>query len=563
MAVNRKKVMIVDDEFLVRLGIKSLLHWEDYGYEIAGEAESGQEALEKIEKLHPQIVLTDLMMSPGDGFMLIEQCLQKYPDMRFVVLSNYNDFENVRRAMKLGASDYVFKLTLKASELLQILDELNVDGRSEEKEAITEKNGAGTEKKGGSGKNRELVKAGILKNLMEARDVYYEVNLKAFADYPICVDFEDSYRIITITLDDFSIARYSGNFLESNLLKFAIENMINELFEDQEKKEIFRYRECDFILAVSATEEDEWTAEKMGGAFARLSQYVQKYCGLHISGIISPAGRGLFSLKELVFANEELLNYRFWNRQDALLWAEEFVKPVQEQEERTPERDEAALLEEKMREGGIREGLAYWEELMEERFRDSAGDVSKFRESLLVLYRVLSWYLKKSGIDLGHVQDSNGVNLETAIREYDFFEEIRDSFRQLREQYMVFYGEKNRRPCREEIVEVKSFVQAHYGEKLSVAQIAEMVNMSESRFAHVFKKETGISFWEYVNQVRMDQAEKLLKETDLRISDIAEKIGVDNPNYFSVQFKKRKGKTPLACRNMAAFDLEQQDMKGR
>ena len=97
---------------------------------------------------------------------------------------------------------------------------------------------------------------------------------------------------------------------------------------------------------------------------------------------------------------------------------------------------------------------------------------------------------------------------------------------------------------------MKSFVQAHYGEKLSVAQIAAMVNMSESRFAHVFKKEAGISFWEYVNQVRMDQAERLLRETDLRIGDIAEKIGVDNANYFSAQFKKRKGKSPLAYRNM-------------
>ena len=97
-------------------------------------------------------------------------------------------------------------------------------------------------------------------------------------------------------------------------------------------------------------------------------------------------------------------------------------------------------------------------------------------------------------------------------------------------------------------------MQAHYGEKLSVAQIAGMINMSESRFAHVFKKETGISFWEYVNQVRMEHAEKMLKETDLRIGDIAEKIGVDNPNYFSAQFKRRKGKSPLAWRNTTEQD---------
>ena len=108
-----KKLMIVDDEFLVRLGIASLMTWENYGYTIAAEASNGKEALEKIEGDHPDIVLTDLMMSPGDGFELIETCLKKYPEMKFIVLSNYNDFDNVRKAMKLGASDYVFKLTCK------------------------------------------------------------------------------------------------------------------------------------------------------------------------------------------------------------------------------------------------------------------------------------------------------------------------------------------------------------------------------------------------------------------------------------------------------------------
>ena len=69
-----KKLMIVDDEFLVRLGIASLMTWENYGYTIAAEASNGKEALEKIEGVPPDIVLTDLMMSPGDGFELIETC---------------------------------------------------------------------------------------------------------------------------------------------------------------------------------------------------------------------------------------------------------------------------------------------------------------------------------------------------------------------------------------------------------------------------------------------------------------------------------------------------------
>lgn len=544
-----KRVMIVDDEFLVRLGIKSLLPWEDYGYEIAGEAENGQEALEKIEKMRPHIILTDLIMSPGNGFMLIEQCRQKYPETKFVVLSNYNDFENVRRAMKLGADDYVFKLTLKDKELLQILDEVSRDDEVQEREEEEGKEPQRTG--GGTVRNRELVKAGILKNLMEAREGYYEVSLKALADYPCNIDFEDPWRIITITLDDISIARCSGNFLESDLLKFAIENMINEIFDDQGEREIFQFRECDFILVLRSVEEKESFREIMEEEFSRLCQYVRKYCGLHVSGVISPQSRGIHLLREKILENETALKHRFWNMQETLLWAENAAEdtgmPLHEAESDT---DGAVVLESRLQEEGIGAGLSCWEDLMEERRRICGGDVQAFREFLLALYRVLAWYMKKSGIDMRHILDSNGVNLETAIREYDFYEEVRESFAQLREQYLAFYGEKQRRPCRKEIVEVKSFVQAHYGEKLSVAQIAEMINMSESRFAHVFKKEAGISFWEYVNQVRMDQAEKLLRETDLRIGDIAEKIGVDNANYFSAQFKKRKGKSPLAYRNM-------------
>ena len=118
-----KRVMIVDDEVLVRLGIQSLIKWENYGYQIVCDASDGEEALQKIRQYQPDIVLTDLKMSPVDGFELISRCREKHPHIQFVVLSSYNDFDNVRNAMKMGAFDYVFKLTVKPEELLKIMDE--------------------------------------------------------------------------------------------------------------------------------------------------------------------------------------------------------------------------------------------------------------------------------------------------------------------------------------------------------------------------------------------------------------------------------------------------------
>ena len=129
-----KKVMIVDDEVLVRLGIQSLIKWENYGYRIVCDASDGEEALQKIRQYQPDIVLTDLKMSPVDGFELISECREKYPHIQFIVLSSYNDFENVRSAMKMGAFDYVFKLTVKPEELLKIMDEAtsSIDTQTEQ-----------------------------------------------------------------------------------------------------------------------------------------------------------------------------------------------------------------------------------------------------------------------------------------------------------------------------------------------------------------------------------------------------------------------------------------------
>ena len=94
-----RKLLIVDDEFIVRMGIKSIVNWEDFGYYIVGEASDGAAALSLMESVRPDIVLTDLIMEPMDGFELIRQSRKRFPKTKFVVLSNYNDFENRSRRL--------------------------------------------------------------------------------------------------------------------------------------------------------------------------------------------------------------------------------------------------------------------------------------------------------------------------------------------------------------------------------------------------------------------------------------------------------------------------------
>ena len=101
-----QKVLVVDDEFLVRLGLKTTIDWEAHGYKIVGEASNGKEALEIFDREDPDILLTDIKMPVMDGFKLIEEVRKRKKRIRIVILSHYDDFAFAQKALKFGATQY-------------------------------------------------------------------------------------------------------------------------------------------------------------------------------------------------------------------------------------------------------------------------------------------------------------------------------------------------------------------------------------------------------------------------------------------------------------------------
>ena len=116
-------MIIVDDEKQIRDGLKKMMPWEEYNIQICGEAENGQQALELVEHLHPQIIFTDIRMPVMDGIELLQELKQREATSKVVVLSGYDDFNLIRRAMKNGAMDYLLKPSGK-DEILQIVEEI-------------------------------------------------------------------------------------------------------------------------------------------------------------------------------------------------------------------------------------------------------------------------------------------------------------------------------------------------------------------------------------------------------------------------------------------------------
>ncbi|WP_143536112.1 response regulator, partial [Saccharibacillus sp. O23] len=115
------KILIVDDEVLVRQGIKHYLDWESYGFRIVGEASNGREGLEAIERLRPHIVLTDIVMPIMEGEEFTRLIKKRYPAIEVVVLSSYGEFDYVRSTFQSGVADYILKPKLETQELLRVL----------------------------------------------------------------------------------------------------------------------------------------------------------------------------------------------------------------------------------------------------------------------------------------------------------------------------------------------------------------------------------------------------------------------------------------------------------
>lgn len=129
-----RKIMIADDESLVRIGLQSMLDWSKYGYEIVGVYKNGAELWEAAQRNTPDIVLTDIRMPVMDGLALIEKLGSLEKNVHVIILSSYDDFEYTRKALRLGVKDYLTKLEIEPYELLKILESLQYESADPAKE---------------------------------------------------------------------------------------------------------------------------------------------------------------------------------------------------------------------------------------------------------------------------------------------------------------------------------------------------------------------------------------------------------------------------------------------
>lgn len=533
-----KKVMIIDDEPLARAGIKSLIKWEDFGYVVVADAADGQEALEKIEIYNPDIVLTDLMMEPMDGFTLISKSLEKHSQIKFIVLSNFNDFGNVRKAMKLGAFDYIFKLTVKPNELLKILNESRNNIIAED---ITK------ESKQVVNRNLDVIKKKILHEIIETNYTLKQDAYNILKGIPLKIDFNKPYYVFYLTIDNLIIVNKNNEVYDWDLINFAIDNIINELIHTVATCEVFLFHKGVFVIVINYNNENyNEFAIIIKKIFTTLVGYIKKCFGYSISAVLSCEYNGIEFLKEAIEKNIKINTNKFFHKPNEILFFNEITKIKNTEKDKN-------VVNHKLDFKALEIALENADfENMKELVKDMLSFLRvkkewspcEIKKELKKIYKKLYTGFMKYSIDIEIIYNRDLINMKEVIKSYDYYMEIQQEIIEFLSIYMSEYCITNGRPCRKEIGIVKSYVKNNLNDDLSVFKMAMYVNMSESRFAHVFKEEAGISFGEYVNQIRLERAERLLKETNMRVGEISGEIGFCNQNYFSTNFKKKTGMSP-------------------
>lgn len=522
------KVMIVDDEMIVRIGIQSCINWEEHGCQVIFTCESGEEAIAAFERQVPDIVFTDIMMPEMDGIQLVEYIRSHYPKTKVIVLSCVNEIDYVKRAIKLGAEDYILKLSFTRDTMAELIERLRETIEKEQKEV-----GNQVFEMEVRAFNREENFRMLLSNtvdplqkeqLLDRLGYLYD----PFVSYLPCCLLADHMRTKQETED-----------ADSYIRRYGLLNIIREYFETLPEHDLAFIGEGE-ILALFILKKQERAEEQLPVIFARLNHALKTHLNLTMS-----MGEGTrVSRLEIPEAYEKARRaaaLRFFDGEGS------FHKTSQEEGVVIEGKREVCR---KLQEAVFKQDITEAFRLTEEWFAElctwkSFGQIKVIRRQIVETWIYLSGYTLPDGETAGNWDDPGDTekfwNAETLDEMKWYFKEGL--------QILIEYiqASKNRNP---EIVEFLHYLNEHVDENISLERAAQHCALGKSQFCILFKKATGDTFINYFNGLKMRKAFALLSRGNIQVQEVADRLGLKDISYFSRLFKKYYNISPSDVKKM-------------
>ncbi len=530
------KVLLADDEVVILEGLKKLIPWEGMGLEIVGDATDGETLLEQIRLLKPDIVITDVRMPRMTGTEVIESLTEEESsNIKFIFISAYQEFRYIKTAMSKGAVDYLLK-PVRRKDLTEVLQKTleQLENRS----AIAMLKSSGEENR-----LHEIVH-GLNKGYQYAKDDIYEALSKLDLDQKgkvfvgVC-----SGPVSDDTGEDTSFEKFQ-------LLRFVIYNKITEFFAEGYQGFVIRKDDscCNMIALIDENELDSFLESVSNGLIKRIEQEYQINICVGLGARVSR----LEEINTCYSSAREAFDLYYFEEQEII--------------------DSSLIEHPDLGEDG---GLEHYNELCEAVYSSVAGKAPEMLEHIrevLAFIRLMHYGNRLATINLclsftgtfyeklhefNMVKGSFSEHQESMLNDMDKC----PTFRQLNE-FLIRYYEKILPRIYETmqnkdvsvVMKAKKYMQENYMNDVSLKDLAGMVCVSPSYFSTFFKATTGENYKTYLINIRLEEALKLVMNTDMKTYQLAEQVGYNNVRRFVDAFKRKYGMSPTEYRKLYKKD---------
>jgi two-component system response regulator YesN len=531
--MNMLKVVLVEDEELIREGIYYGIDWTELGYTVAGQAENGLQALQVVDEVAPDVIITDIRMPFLNGLEFIEQVREKHPDTAVIIISGHDEFLFAQKAVKLAVHEYILK-PIDLNDLQELLIKLSV--------RLKEKTAQQTEVQRMKKQSNSLTLERTLRDFMHGNS---EANVEATET--IRAFKGNYYAVLTIQIDDFP--RLTGLLADEGK---AMDQMFRQAVSGLRLRDVQlvvveeNRGECHVCAAVKYLETFKNTVDEAGRTLR--DAIAGSDGGFTITVAVGKPVSSLDRIGESYKQAQKALNYKFivggsrnitfkeiemLSKQDHVVKSESvdfnllnFIK--------TCDRD------------GIRRSLV---ELTADLQAQGGSSYLYMQMMAGNLYVQVMKVVKETG---GSAEEVLQEPMETYRRltAHQTLEGMTQELLDICLRVAHYIDSKKKDKFGHLMEKAKVYIQTHYAEEnLSLESVALYVNMGSSYFSVIFKQETGETFIDYLTRVRMDKAKELLQLSGYKAYEIAYMVGYNNPSYFSTLFKKQFQVSPTDFRS--------------
>lgn len=544
------RIILVDDEEEVRKGIIRKIDWENLGFQVVGDAENGEDALEKIEQLEPDVVMTDIRMPYMDGLTLCSRIRQKYPSVKILIFSGFDDFEYAQTAIKLNVTEYILK-PVNVEELTEILNRVR-DNLDEEIEQHRNVSLLRESYRSSLPILRELflndlVRGGAAVQPLEQKLKEYEVDILGARKWlAVVINVEADEPENGLTANQTAVPA-SGTKLSLHQEKELIPISVRQLFEDN-LKEYYRFTTFNTTagIAIIMAVDDNNTQTKLIDLLGDICKETKRILEVTVTIGIGHSCSELEQIGKSYQTAVDALGYKAIVGTGKPIYIND-VEPVSRGKLWLEPKDESELIA--AIKFGPREHIEAVIQTLMARMEDVKVHMRQYQIYMMSIINCMIRLMQQYDLNLGQMFDTedNYMDLIAGMQRREDFAgwltrvacRMNETMNQERDNTM-----------KKVILEAKQYIQDHYQDPdLSVEMMCRQLHMSPAYFSTLFKKETGQTYIAYLTEVRLDQAVELLNTTEDKTYVIAQKVGYQEQNYFSYVFKKRFGVSPTKYRS--------------